>query len=98
MLTRLDFKAMNEGVSDSEADNRAIHPSIHFWLSPDINSILRELDNIGKRAKAQRLVHHKGNRPLPAADGTKTLYDTRPSPSLPGNWYRRDWYNGLDTY
>jgi hypothetical protein len=98
MLTRLGTKGMNEGVSDAEADDRRIHPSIHWWLAPNVNDILRELDNIAKRAKARRLVHRKGNRPIPIANEIKTVYRTPPSQSLPTNWYRKDWYDDLDMY
>jgi hypothetical protein len=90
---------MNEGISDSEGDNRTLRPSIHWWLSPPISAILRELDNVTKRAKARRLVHRKGNRPLPQKPGeTKVLYKTSPSSSLPRNWYRENWYGNLDMY
>ena len=60
--------------------------------------ILDELDALKKRAEAQRLTIRKGNRPLPRTSKMKVVLDSLPTPSLPMNWYRPEWYDGLNTF
>ena len=55
MLQRLQSAGMNYDITDSESSDRVLQPRIHWWLSPDVISILQELDSLGKRAKALRL-------------------------------------------
>jgi hypothetical protein len=95
MLHRLHSAGMNYDMTDSESPDRALQPCTHWWLSPDVISILQELDTLGKRAKASRLVSRKGNRPLPRTNNTKIIYDSIKTTFLPKNWYHREWYEGL---
>jgi hypothetical protein len=95
MLKRLQSGGMNYDITDSESQDRALQSCIHWWLSPDVISILQELDALGKRAKALRLVSKKGNRPLPRSKDTKIVYNSTKTTSLPKNWYRHEWYESL---
>src|ERR1700678_3118454 len=65
MLECLHPASMNYDITDSESSDRALQSCTHWWLSPNVISILQELDTLGKRAKASRLVSKKGNRSLP---------------------------------
>jgi hypothetical protein len=98
MLQHLHSAGMNYDITDSESPDRALQSCVHWWLSRDVISILEELDTLGKRAKASRLVSKKGNRPLPRTKNTKTVYDTTKTTTLPKNWYRHDWYESLCTF
>lgn len=95
MLQRLHSAGMNYDITDSESPDRAVQPCKHWWLSDDVISILQELDTLGKRAKASRLVSRKGNRPLPRTKIIKLVYDSAKTTCLPKNWYCREWYEGL---
>lgn len=95
MLQRLHSAGMNYDITDSESSDRVLQPCIHWWLSIDVISILQELDSLGKRAKALRLVSKKGNRPLSRTKNIKTVYDSTKTTYLPKNWYRREWYESL---
>ena len=95
MLYRLHSTGMNYDITDSESPDRALQPCTHWWLSPDVISILQELDTVRNRAKASRLISKKGNRPLPRTKSTKIIYDSTKTASLPKNWYRCEWYEGL---
>jgi hypothetical protein len=97
MLKRLHSAGMNYDITDSESPDRALQSCIHWWLSTDVISILQELDTLGKRAKASRLVSKKGNRPLPRSKDTssKIVYNSTKTTSLPKNWYRHEWYETL---
>jgi hypothetical protein len=95
MLQHLHSAGMNYDMTDSESSDRALQSCMHWWLSPDVISILQELDTLGKRAKASRLVTKKGNRPLPRTKNTKIVYDSTKTASLPKNWYRHEWYESL---
>ena len=95
MLQQLQSAGMNYDITDSESSDRVLQPCIHWWLSPDVISILQELDGLGKRAKALRLVPKKGNRPLPQTKNIKTVYDSIMTTSLPKNWYCYEWYESL---
>lgn len=95
MLQCLHSAGMNYDVTDSESSDRALQPCIHWWLSPDVISILEELDTLGKRAKALRLVSKKGNRPLPRTNNIKIVYNSTKTTFLPKNWYRHEWYESL---
>jgi hypothetical protein len=86
---------MNYDMTDSESSDRALQSCTHWWLSDDVISILQELDTLGKRAKALRLVARKGNRPLPQTTNNKFVYDSTKTTGLPKNWYRREWYESL---
>lgn len=98
MLTRLQSRGMNYPLTDEESSERMIQPCTHWWLAPEILPILRELDAIRKRAKAQRLLTKRGNRPIPQGTNDKIITDSSPTPYLPQNWYRRDWYDNLTQY
>lgn len=95
MLQRLQSAGMNYDITDSESSDRALQSCTHWWLSTDVISILHELDTLGKRANALKLVSKKGNRPLPRTKTTKIVYDTPKTTSLPSNWYRHEWYESL---
>lgn len=95
MLRRLHSAGMNYDMTDSESSERALQPCTHWWLSDDVITILQELDALGKRAKAKRLVTRKGNRPLPLTKNIKFVYDSTKTTGLPKNWYRREWYESL---
>ena len=95
MLQHLHSAGMNYDITDSESPDRALQSCVHWWLSPDMISILEELDTLGKRAKASRLVVKKGNRPLPRTKNNKIVYDTTKTATLPKNWYRHEWYESL---
>jgi hypothetical protein len=95
MLQRLQSAGMNYDITDSESPDRALQSCTHWWLSPDVISILQELDILGKRAKASRLVSKKGNRPLPRTKNIKIVSDSTKVTSLPKNWYRHEWYESL---
>ena len=95
MLHCLHSAGMNYDLTDSESSDRALQPCIHWWLSTDVISILRELDTLGKRAKASRLVIRKGNRQLLRTTSIKIIYDSTKTTSLPKNWYRHEWYESL---
>jgi hypothetical protein len=86
---------MNYDITDSESEDRALQSCTHWWLSTDVISILQELDTLGKRAKASRLVSKKGNRPLPRSKDSKIVYNSITTTSLPKNWYRHEWYETL---
>ena len=60
MLRHLQSSGMNYNITDSESSDRVLQPSVHWWLSPNVIHILEELDTLGKRAKASRLVLRKG--------------------------------------
>jgi len=96
MLQLLQSAGMNYDITDSESSDRALQTCVHWWLSPEVISILQELDTLGKRAKASRLVSKKGNRPLPRTkDINKVVYDSTKTTTLPKNWYRHEWYESL---
>ena len=95
MLELLCSAGMNYDITDSESPDRALQSCVHWWLSPDVISILEELDTLGKRAKASRLVTKKGNRPLPRTKNIKIIYDATKTTTLPKNWYRHEWYETL---
>lgn len=95
MLRRLHAAGMNCDITDSESSDRALQSCRHWWLSDDVISLLQELDTLGKRAKALRLVSRKGNRPLPRTKNVKIIYDSTKTTHLPKNWYRHEWYEGL---
>ena len=95
MLECLHPAGMNYDITDSESSDRALQSCTHWWLSPNVISILQELDTLGKRAKASRLVSKKGNRSLPRTKNIKIVYDTTKTASLPNNWYRHEWYESL---
>jgi hypothetical protein len=95
MLRHLHPAGMNYDITDSESSGRTLQPCTHWWLSADVISILQELDTLGKRAKASRLVSKKGNRPLPRTKNIKIVYDSTKTTSLPKNWYRHEWYESL---
>lgn len=98
MLERLHSAGMNYDITDSESSDRALQSCTHWWLSPDVIAILQELDTLGKRAKASRLVSRKGNRALPRTKNIKIVYDSIKTTSLPKNWYRREWYESLCSF
>ena len=95
MLQCLQSGGMNFDLTDSESSDRAVQSCVHWWLSPHVISILQELDTLGKRAKASRLVSKKGNRPLPWNQSNKIVYNSPKVTSLPKNWYRHEWYESL---
>jgi hypothetical protein len=95
MLQHLHSAGMNYDITDSESSERALQSCTHWWLSPNVIHILQELDTLGKRAKASRLVVKKGNRPLSRTKKTKIVYDSIKTTSLPKNWYRHEWYENL---
>jgi hypothetical protein len=97
-LERLTPNGMNYPITDSESPDRAVQPCVHWWLAPELTVILNELDALSKRAKAQRLIARKGNRSLPQTNNVKEILDSRPTRSLPINWYRPEWYKGLNTF
>ena len=98
MLTRLQGRGMNYPLTDDESSERMIQPCNHFWLAPEILSILRELDDVRKQARVQRLITRRGNRPIPQGMNIRVIADSSPTPSLPKNWYRQEWYNNLTQY
>ena len=97
MLRRLHSAGMNYDLTDSESFEQSLQCSIHWWLSPNVIHILEELDTLGKRAKASRLVLRKGNRTLPLSrmKEIKIVYDSIKTTSLPKNWYRHEWFESL---
>ena len=95
MLRRLQSSGMNYDITDSESSDRVLQPSVHWWLSPNVISILQGLDTLGKRAKSSKLVSRKGNQPLLQMKNVKTVYNSTKTISLPKNWYRHEWYETL---
>lgn len=98
MLTRLQSRGMNYPLTDEESSERMVQSCTHWWLAPEILPILRELDTVRKRAKAQRLLSKRGNRPLPEGTNDRIIIDSSPTPYLPQNWYRQEWYDNLTQY
>jgi len=48
MLELLRSAGMNYDITDSESSDRTLQSCVHWWLSPDVISILEELDTLGK--------------------------------------------------
>jgi hypothetical protein len=96
MLECLRGRGMNIPLTDDESSERAVQPCTHWWLSPEILPILHGLDDIRKQGKKRQLLPKIGNRPLHQTNEVQTIWHSPPTPSLPKNWYRPEWYTQLD--
>ena len=95
MLRCLHTAGMNYDMTDMESSDQALQPCRHWWLSDNVISILKELDTLGKGAKASRLVSRTGNRLLPRTKNIKLVYDSTKTTCLLKNWYHCRWYESL---
>lgn len=101
MLNQLGPNGMAAPESDDEGD--ALIKPVYYWISPDVTSLLNEIDRLDAYVKASRLKDpssppgkRRGNKPRPIKELSQPWYktDSPPTTGLPKNWYRRDWYSG----
>ena len=55
MLTLLSGRGMNPPETDTEEPTKLMHACIHWWLAPEIDGILSEIDGIARQAKTRAL-------------------------------------------